>query len=75
VDPHLLEAYGAFDISVVSDLPLFVDPCARRDDRRAGSGPSRNVSRSVPVRPATTRAAPRGRRPVFEALGGSGSSL
>ncbi len=26
VDPAALEAYGAFDISVVSDLPLFVDP-------------------------------------------------
>jgi hypothetical protein len=26
VDPHALEQYGAFDISVVSDLPLFVDP-------------------------------------------------
>lgn len=26
VDPDVLEAYGAFDISVVSGLPLFVDP-------------------------------------------------
>ena len=26
VDPNVLEQYGAFDISVVSDLPLFVDP-------------------------------------------------
>ncbi len=26
VSPALLEDYGAFDISVVSDLPLFVDP-------------------------------------------------
>ena len=26
VDPDVLEEYGAFDISVVSDLPLFVDP-------------------------------------------------
>lgn len=26
LDPVLLEDYGAFDISVVSDLPLFVDP-------------------------------------------------
>jgi hypothetical protein len=26
VDPEVLEDYGAFDISVVSDLPLFVDP-------------------------------------------------
>lgn len=26
VSPELLEAYGAFDVSVVSDLPLFVDP-------------------------------------------------
>jgi hypothetical protein len=26
VDPAALEGYGAFDISVVSDLPLFVDP-------------------------------------------------
>ena len=26
VDPQVLEDYGAFDISVVSDLPLFVDP-------------------------------------------------
>ena len=26
VDPDLLEEYGALDISVVSDLPLFVDP-------------------------------------------------
>ena len=25
-DPNVLEAYGAFDVSVVSDLPLFVDP-------------------------------------------------
>ena len=26
VSPDVLEAYGAFDISVVSDLPLFIDP-------------------------------------------------
>lgn len=26
VDPSILDEYGAFDISVVSDLPLFVDP-------------------------------------------------
>lgn len=26
VAPEVLEAYGAFDISLVSDLPLFVDP-------------------------------------------------
>ena len=26
VDPSVVEDYGAFDISVVSDLPLFVDP-------------------------------------------------
>ena len=26
VEPAVLEEYGAFDISVVSDLPLFVDP-------------------------------------------------
>lgn len=26
VDPAVMEAYGALDISVVSDLPLFVDP-------------------------------------------------
>jgi hypothetical protein len=26
VDEHVLDAHGAFDISVVSDLPLFVDP-------------------------------------------------
>jgi hypothetical protein len=26
VDPDLVEKYGALDISVVSDLPLFVDP-------------------------------------------------
>lgn len=26
VDPTVLDDYGAFDISVVSDLPLFVDP-------------------------------------------------
>ncbi|HTA23800.1 MAG TPA: hypothetical protein VK763_09720 [Terriglobales bacterium] len=26
VDPNRLEAYGAFNISVVNDLPLFVDP-------------------------------------------------
>lgn len=26
VDPNVLRDYGAFDISVVSDLPLFVDP-------------------------------------------------
>lgn len=26
VDPDVLEKYGAFDISVVSDMPLFVDP-------------------------------------------------
>ena len=26
VDPKVVEDYGAFDISVVSDLPLFVDP-------------------------------------------------
>lgn len=26
VDPDLLEEYGALDISLVSDLPLFVDP-------------------------------------------------
>jgi hypothetical protein len=26
VDPDALEEHGAFDISVVSDLPLFIDP-------------------------------------------------
>ena len=26
VDPDILDDYGAFDISIVSDLPLFVDP-------------------------------------------------
>jgi hypothetical protein len=26
VSPAALEAYGAFDISVVSDLPVFIDP-------------------------------------------------
>lgn len=26
VDPEVLDAYGAFDICVVSDLPLFIDP-------------------------------------------------
>lgn len=26
VDPELLEGYGAFDISVVTDMPLFIDP-------------------------------------------------
>lgn len=26
VSPQILDAYGAFDISVVSDLPVFVDP-------------------------------------------------
>src|SRR5687767_9539080 len=26
VDPDVLEEYGAFDISLVNDLPLFVDP-------------------------------------------------
>lgn len=26
VDPDVVETYGAFDVSVVSDLPLFVDP-------------------------------------------------
>ena len=26
VDPALLKEYGALDISVASDLPLFVDP-------------------------------------------------
>jgi hypothetical protein len=26
VEPDVLEAYGAFDVSVASDLPLFIDP-------------------------------------------------
>ena len=26
IDPDVLHAYGAFDVSVVSDLPLFIDP-------------------------------------------------
>ena len=26
VSPEMLETYGAFDVSIVSDLPLFVDP-------------------------------------------------
>ncbi len=26
VDPDVLDRYGAFDISIVSDLPLFIDP-------------------------------------------------
>ena len=26
VHPAILEQYGAFDISVVSDLPVFIDP-------------------------------------------------
>lgn len=27
IDPQVLEEYGAFDISVVTDMPLFI-PCA-----------------------------------------------
>lgn len=26
IEPVLLEDYGAFDVSVASDLPLFIDP-------------------------------------------------
>lgn len=26
IDPAVLDAYGAFDVSIVSDLPLFIDP-------------------------------------------------
>ncbi|MCO5066116.1 MAG: hypothetical protein M9924_17115 [Rhizobiaceae bacterium] len=26
VEPAILEAYGAFDISIINDLPLFIDP-------------------------------------------------
>ena len=26
VDPDTIEAYGAFNISLVADLPLFIDP-------------------------------------------------
>jgi hypothetical protein len=26
IDPEVLEDYGALDISVVTDLPLFIDP-------------------------------------------------
>jgi hypothetical protein len=26
IAPEVLEAYGAFDVSVASDLPLFIDP-------------------------------------------------
>jgi hypothetical protein len=26
VDPETLDQYGAFDVSLVNDLPLFVDP-------------------------------------------------
>jgi len=26
IDPNVLRGYGAFDVSVVSDLPLFIDP-------------------------------------------------
>jgi hypothetical protein len=26
VDPHVLEEYGALDISIASDLPLIIDP-------------------------------------------------
>lgn len=26
IEPQLLHDYGAFDVSVVSDLPLFIDP-------------------------------------------------
>ena len=26
VDAEILEEYGAFDISLINDLPLFVDP-------------------------------------------------
>ena len=26
IDPNVLEEYGAFDVSIVSDLPLFIDP-------------------------------------------------
>ncbi len=26
IEPHVLEAYGALDMSVVTDLPLFIDP-------------------------------------------------
>lgn len=26
IDPQVLEEWGAFDISVVTDLPVFIDP-------------------------------------------------
>jgi hypothetical protein len=26
LDPELLDAYGAFNVSLVTDLPLFIDP-------------------------------------------------
>ncbi len=26
VNPEVLEEYGAFDVSLINDLPLFVDP-------------------------------------------------
>jgi hypothetical protein len=34
VKPDLLDKYGAFDISVVSDLPLFIDPFLLFNSRR-----------------------------------------
>lgn len=26
VDPEVLEGYGAFNVSLVNDLPVFIDP-------------------------------------------------
>jgi hypothetical protein len=35
VDPGVLDAYGAFDISLINDLPLFVDPFLLFNSKKA----------------------------------------
>lgn len=38
VSPEIIEAYGAFNIALVNDLPLFVDPFLLYEESKCHSG-------------------------------------
>jgi hypothetical protein len=52
VAPATIDAYGVFDVSLVSDLPLFIDPfhLFNSDDKRSVRGPGRE-HRALPQVP------------------------
>lgn len=58
VDPNALEAYGAFNISLINDLPLFVDPFLlfNSDKREYQALHERDKSDGAVIRPGLLKA-------------------